>query len=51
MILHDVLPCSHQIVDDAAKFISKEGHDKYDVIVVDSSDPVGETATPKHATH
>lgn len=33
--------CPWQIVDDAAKFISQEGHDTYDAIVVDSSDPVG----------
>lgn len=30
-----------KIVDDAAKFITKEGHDTYDAIIVDSSDPVG----------
>eukprot|EP00624_Nannochloropsis_granulata_P004034 evm.model.NODE_30254_length_36531_cov_26.204018.10 len=29
------------VVDDAAKFITKEGHETYDCIVVDSSDPVG----------
>lgn len=28
-------------MDDAAKFITKEGHETYDCIVVDSSDPVG----------
>jgi predicted membrane-bound spermidine synthase len=32
---------TRQIVDDAAKFITAEGHDTYDVIIVDSSDPVG----------
>lgn len=39
----DPAPHTHapQIVDDAAKFISQEGHEMYDVIVVDSSDPVG----------
>ena len=30
-------------MDDAAKFITKEGHDTYDVIIVDSSDPVGKS--------
>jgi len=29
------------VIDDAAKFIAEEGHDSYDVIIVDSSDQVG----------
>ena len=38
------------MVDDAAKFVTKEGHDTYDCIVVDSSDPVGTCWTSKN-TH
>lgn len=35
------------MVDDAAKFVTKEGHETYDCIVVDSSDPVGTYGTSK----
>jgi hypothetical protein len=45
-------PCASnpQIVDDAAKFISKDGHDTYDAIIVDSSDPVGACPPPSPPT-
>jgi spermidine synthase len=37
------------VVDDAAKFVSQPDHEFYDVIIVDSSDPVGRSSKPTPA--
>ena len=38
-------PRVNLVHDDAAQFVKREGHATYDVIIVDSTDPVGPAAT------